>query len=872
MQFLALENKMDYSKPSIIEKKWQNLWDSRKLFSASKDKDTKKKFYVLEMFPYPSGNIHMGHLRNYTIGDVIARFFKNNQFNVLHPMGWDSFGMPAENAAIENDLNPKVWTEKNISNMKKQLKSIGLSIDWEREISTCDDKYYKHQQKLFIDLYNAGLVYKKDSYVNWDPVDETVLANEQVIDGKGWRSGALVEKKKLSQWFLKISKFSKELLNDLRKLDQWPDKVLAMQKNWIGVSEGVEIIFNISKKNKKIKIFTTRPETIFGATFIALSVEHEVSSLFESDSEFTKFKNLCIKYQEKRDSDEKFAFKTGLHVIHPFSKKEIPIFFANYVLMDYGSGAIFGCPAHDQRDYDFALKNNLDIIKVIQNTNLSSLPYCEVNKEDKMINSEFLNNLHPSEGKEKITQIIHKSKTGQKKTDFRLRDWGVSRQRYWGCPIPIIYTEDGKTVTVDEKDLPVKLPDDIDFNNSGNPLSNHPTWKNTKCSKTGKRAVRETDTLDTFFDSSWYFLRFCSPVEESIPFKEDDTNYWMPVDHYIGGVEHAILHLLYSRFFSRALKYCNYNVPEEPFKKLVTQGMVCHETFQIGYFVAQVPNITLVPTTPTKWVNPTNVFSEKDKEGNINYFTKENGKKTPVIKGRSEKMSKSKKNVVDPNSIVSDYGADTARLFMISDSPPERDLEWSIDGIKATYKFLKKIYDHLQEDFLFITELDSKIISKIKKNEIETYNLIQKTIISYTNDIKKYRFNTAVAKLREMANHALKTKMSKNLSDYCWSIFLRLISIITPHFSDELAERSGFNEVLINLKWPDFDRSDLDEKIVSIVLQVNGKKKSLIKVPFESNQEDILEIIRKDNNIPSSYYNSVKKVIFVKNRIINFVI
>ena len=854
VQFLASENNMDYSKPSIIEKKWQNLWDSRKLFTARKDK--KKKFYVLEMFPYPSGNIHMGHLRNYTIGDVIARFFKNNQFNVLHPMGWDSFGMPAENAAIENNLNPKVWTEKNISNMKKQLKSIGLSIDWEREISTCDSQYYKHQQKLFIDLYNAGLVYKKDSYVNWDPVDETVLANEQVIDGKGWRSGALVEKKKLSQWFLRISKFSKELLNDLRKLDQWPEKVRAMQKNWIGVSEGVEIIFEISEKNKKIKIFTTRPETIFGATFIALSVEHEISDLFDNDLEFVKFKDLCIKDQEKRDSEEKVAFKTGLHVIHPFNNKKIPVFFANYVLMDYGSGAIFGCPAHDKRDYDFALKNKLDIIKVIQDTNLSSLPYCETNKEDKIINSDFLNTLHPSKGKEKIIQIIEKSKVGGKKTDFRLRDWGVSRQRYWGCPIPIIYTEDGKALTVDEKDLPVKLPDDINFNISGNPLNNHPTWKNTKCYKTGKKATRETDTLDTFFDSSWYFLRFCSPIEESIPFKEDDTNYWMPVDHYIGGVEHAILHLLYSRFFSRALKYCNYNIPEEPFKKLVTQGMVCHETFK---------------TADSKWINPNNVFSEKDQKGNINYYTKENGKKTLVLKGRSEKMSKSKKNVVDPDSIISDYGADTARLFMISDSPPERDLEWSIDGIKATYKFLKKIYDHLQKDFLFIIELEPKVISKIKKEEKKTYNLIQKTIMGYTDDVKNYRFNTAVAKLREMANHALKTKMSASLSNYCWSIFLRLISIITPHFSDELAEISGYNEVLINLKWPDFDSSDLDEKIISIVLQVNGKKKFLIDAPFESDQEDILEIIRKNNNIPSSYYNNVKKVIFVKNRIINFV-
>tara|TARA_Y100000022_G_scaffold91981_1_gene79455 strand:- start:7121 stop:8707 length:1587 start_codon:yes stop_codon:yes gene_type:complete len=528
--------------------------------------------------------------------------------------------------------------------------------------------------------------------------------------------------------------------------------------------------------------------------------------------------------------------------------------------MDYGSGAIFGCPAHDQRDYDFALKNNLDIVKVIQghqDDNLSSLPYCGTNKEDKIVNSDFLDNLHPSEGKEKITQIIYKNKIGGKKTDFRLRDWGVSRQRYWGCPIPIIYREDGKTLTVEEKDLPVKLPDNINFKNSGNPLSNHPSWKNTICRKTGKKAIRETDTLDTFFDSSWYFLRFCSPIEKSVPFKENDVNYWMPVDHYIGGVEHAILHLLYSRFFSRALKHCNYNVPEEPFKKLVTQGMVCHETFK---------------TVDSKWVNPENVYSEKDKKGNINHYTKENGKVTIVLKGRSEKMSKSKKNVVDPDSIISNYGADTARLFMISDSPPERDLEWSIDGIKATYKFLKKIYDHLQKDFIFIDELNPELIYEIKEKEKQTYSLIQKTIMGYTDDIKNYRFNTAVAKLREMSNYALKTEMSKDLFNYCWSIFLRLISIITPHFCDELAEKSGFKEFLINLKWPAYDKSDLGQKNVSLVLQVNGKKKFLINAPFDSNQEDILEIIRKNNDIPSSYYTDAKKVIFVKNRIINFVV
>ena len=845
--------KMEYNKPYLIEKKWQELWASKNTFAPIKNK--KNKFYILEMFPYPSGNIHMGHLRNYTIGDVIARFYKSNNFNVLHPMGWDSFGMPAENAAIENNLNPKKWTEKNIEKMRGQLKSIGLSIDWSREISTCSEKYYLQQQKLFLDLFNVGLVYKKDSYVNWDPVDETVLANEQVIDGKGWRSGAIVEKKKLSQWFLKITDFSKELFDDLNQLESWPEKVKTMQKNWIGISEGAEISFKIQNSDKHIKVFTTRPETIFGATFLALSVEHEISKIYEDNKEFKIFKEKCLKNQKpNEDLNEKFSFKTNFFVIHPFTEKKIPVFFSNYILMDYGSGAIFGCPAHDQRDFDFAKNNKIEIIKVIDDRSNGSvdLPFCEVKKDSKMINSEFLDNLNPHQAKELSIKKLQEKKLGNKKIDYRLRDWGISRQRYWGCPIPIIYREDGKVLPVLEEDLPVKLPPNINFKNSGNPLSADSSWKFTKCKETGQKALRETDTLDTFFDSSWYYLRFCSPMETDHPFNQEDVKYWMPVDHYIGGVEHAILHLLYSRFFSRALKKCGYEIPKEPFKKLVTQGMVCHETYI---------------DENKKWVEPSKVIKKDDY-----YYYKKNGNLLSVKKGRSEKMSKSKKNVVDPSEIISLYGADTARLFMISDSPPERDLDWSIDGIKATYKFLKKIFTNLYGTFTFTEDLNDKDLKKIKISEKKTYEFIQKIIMEFSNDIKNYRFNIAVAKLREMSNYAFKNKISSELKDYFWSIFLRLFSIIIPHFCDELAKKAGFTGFLINLSWPQYDSQSINTDLVKMVIQVNGKKKSIIEVTQNLEKEKLIEIIKGNKNFSATYYFNAKKVIFVKNKIINFVI
>ena len=571
-----------------VENKWQNFWSKEKKFSAQIDYN-KKKFYCLEMFPYPSGKIHMGHVRNYTLGDVLSRYKSLQGYNVLHPMGWDSFGMPAENAAKQNNISPEEWTEKNIASMKEQLLKLGLSIDWDREISTCSEKYYKHQQEIFLDFFDKGLVYRKESYVNWDPVDKTVLANEQVIDGKGWRSGAEVERKKLNQWFFKISNFSEELLKDLNTLNGWPEKVKTMQKNWIGKSFGCEIDFKIegSSDLDKIKCYTTRPDTLFGLSFIALSVDHPLSKYYCDDKEFLKFKKACSSSGTTEESiaqAEKIGFKTDLLALNPFNEKnKVPVYFANFVLMDYGLGAVFGCPAHDQRDFDFAKKYNLKIKTVVRPIDEDKFykvvdePYTG---EGIIFNSEFLNELKaPKESINKTIQILEEKNLGRRKVNFRLKDWGISRQRYWGCPIPIAYDENNEIVKISKKDLPVKLPEDININTNGNPLESNEKWKNIEIN--GKKCIRETDTLDTFVDSSWYYLRFCSPNNKDNPFRKEDIDYWMPVDQYIGGVEHAILHLLYSRFFIRALSLNNNNIKiKEPFKGLFTQGMVCHETYK----------------------------------------------------------------------------------------------------------------------------------------------------------------------------------------------------------------------------------------------------------------------------------------------------
>ena len=757
----------------VIEKKWQEKFAKKNLYNKNG-----KKFYCLEMFPYPSGNIHMGHVRNYTIGDLVARYKYLNGFNVLHPMGWDAFGLPAENASKQNNLHPKKWTNKNIDTMKKQLKMLGLSIDWDLEISTCDKEYYRHQQELFIDFYNKGLVTRKETYVNWDPIEQTVLANEQVINGRGWRSNAVVERKKLSQWFFNITKFSDQLLEDLNSLVGWPEKVKLMQKNWIGKSIGCEINFKLIDKTETIKVFTTRPDTIFGASFIALSVDHPLNKEFISKTKFEKFLVDCNKTgttEEAIANAEKLGFDTGYFVEHPFvSGKKLPVFFANFVLMDYGSGAIFGCPAHDQRDFDFAKKYNLEIKQVVSDGEKIELKEAFTG-QGKMINSEFLNNLSVEDAKKKIIAEIEKKGFGNKKTLFRLKDWGISRQRYWGCPIPMIYLKDGSVVPVDKSELPVELPEDIDLNTKGNPLDTHHNWKKTIHKASGEEALRETDTLDTFVDSSWYFLRFCSPKHKDNPFDIAKINHWMPVDQYIGGVEHAILHLLYSRFFTRALKYQNNKFKfDEPFQGLFTQGMVCHETYK---------------DQNNQWLSPEEIEWKEDQ------YVKKNEPSNKVKVGPSESMSKSKKNVIDPEYIMDNYGADAVRLFILSDSPPEKDVQWSEEGIISSYKFIQKLWGL---NLLILKEI-KKDHPKNSSEELDIYT--QKFLKKITENLEKFSYNKIIANLYEMYSFLSKEirkpyKKEDIIKNYK-KILITMTPII-PHFASECLK-------ILNINSPDLD-------------------------------------------------------------------
>ena len=718
-----------------IEEKWIKKWDENKEFLSKTDLN-KKKYYCLEMFPYPSGKIHMGHVRNYTIGDVLARYKKMCGFNVLHPMGWDSFGMPAENAAKENNLDPKDWTEKNIATMKKQLRMLGLSIDWSKEISTCSPEYYKHQQNFFLELYKKKLVYRKESYVNWDPVDKTVLANEQIIEGKGWRSGAVVQRKKLNQWFFNISKFSNNLLDGLDGLNLWPEKVKSMQKNWIGKSLGCEINFVIegNPKVKNIKCFTTRPDTLFGFSFLALSIDHPLSKFYENDDNFLKFKNDCSKTGTTEESiaqAEKIGFKTKLVAKNPLDEKiQVPVFFANFVLMDYGFGAVFGCPAHDQRDLDFANKYKLKVTPVVQPLDLEDeikIDKVAYTGAGKIINSNFLNKLKvPDQSIPETIKILEKKNIGKKQINFRLKDWGISRQRYWGCPIPIAYDQNNEIVEIPIEDLPVKLPEKINLNTQGNPLDHQKKWKEITIN--GKKCTRETDTLDTFVDSSWYFLRFCSPEYKNYGFNDEDINYWMPVDQYIGGVEHAILHLLYSRFFMQSLRFDNKKFTHtEPFKGLFTQGMVCHETYK---------------DQNNNWLSPDEVISKDGK----NFYHKNNP--TNKIKiGPSESMSKSKKNTIDPESIIKNYGADAVRLFILSDSPPEKDIQWSDQGMQASYRFIQK--------FWLLNKKIKTIIGNNNDEEDQSKNLEEFTnsvIYKVTKSVENFKYNIIIANFYETYN------------------------------------------------------------------------------------------------------------------------
>ena len=845
---------MDRYNFKVIENKWQKIWDENEKFKSVIDKK-KNKFYCLEMFPYPSGKIHMGHVRNYTIGDVLARYKTLKGFNVMHPMGWDSFGMPAENAARQNNLDPKSWTEKNILTMKNQLKKLGLSIDWNREISTCSPEYYKHQQKLFLELYDKGLVYRKEHYVNWDPVDETVLANEQVIDGRGWRSGAIVERKKLNQWFFKISEFSNDLLEGLESLKDWPEKVKTMQRNWIGKSFGCEIDFKVNSKFPidGIKCFTTRPDTLFGMSFLALSVDHPLSKYYLKDEEFIKFRNECSKTGTTEESiaqAEKIGFKTNIVAVNPLDEKvSVPVYFANFVLMDYGFGAVFGCPAHDQRDLDFAIKYNLKILPVVMPKD--GLENKIVKKAylgpGHLYNSKFLDGLIvPDQSISKTIDYLEKEKLGVKKINFRLKDWGISRQRYWGCPIPMAYDEKGDIFKIPLKDLPVKLPEDINLQTKGNPLDHVDDWKNIKID--GKNYVRETDTLDTFVDSSWYFLRFCSSSNKLDGFSSEEVNYWLPVDQYIGGVEHAILHLLYSRFFTHAISHNNKTFNhKEPFKGLFTQGMVCHETYK---------------DQNNNWLSPEEIFSNDDK-----IFYNKNNPKEKVIIGPTESMSKSKKNTVDPENIINNYGADAVRLFILSDSPPEKDVQWSDQGMQASYKFINKLY-----------YLHQKIKSKIQESSIKEKD---KNLSEFTNrliykiekNLENFHYNVIIANLYEaynFFNKEVEKDLNKNDLYENYKKILMVMSPIIPHFSSECMEELG---IINDENWPKVEKKYLFDDKINIVIQVNGKKKLLLNLTQDINENDLIKVVKKDLKMSELLKNgTIVRTIYVKNRLINFII
>ena len=837
-----------------IERKWQDFWSKKQTFLSKKELN-KKKFFCLEMFPYPSGRIHMGHVRNYTIGDVLSRYKSLDGFNVLHPMGWDSFGMPAENAARQNNLNPKDWTEQNIKTMKNQLKQLGLSIDWDREISTCSEDYYKHQQKLFLDLYDKGLVYRKESYVNWDPIDKTVLANEQVIDGRGWRSGVEVQRKKLNQWFFKISNFSQELLEDLKILNEWPEKVKTMQKNWIGKSYGCEINFNIEglKDVKTITCYTTRPDTLYGLSFLALSIDHPISGFYSDNEDFMNFKNECSKAGTTEESiaqAKKIGFKTNLVAKNPFNENiKVPVYFANFVLMDYGLGAVFGCPAHDQRDLDFAKKYNLSIKPVVKPTN--SDENFKINNEaytgpGTLINSDFLNGLIvPDQSINVAIKMIEEKKLGKKKINYRLKDWGISRQRYWGCPIPIAYDEHDNIVKIPLDELPVKLPEKVDFNSNGNPLDNINDWKNIVIN--GKKCRRETDTLDTFVDSSWYFLRFCSPNKIDGPFNTDDVNYWMPVDQYIGGIEHAILHLLYSRFFIKAINFNDNQMKfKEPFNGLFTQGMVCHETYKDDF---------------NNWLSPKEVFSDNGKD----YFLLKNPEKKIKV-GPSEAMSKSKKNTIDPENMINEYGADSIRFFILSDSPPEKDIQWSEEGMVSAFKYVQKFW-LLNNKIIEICRLNESNIEK----EIDFF--VNQQIEKINQALKNFRYNILISTYHEIYSFFFKianqNKNYTNLKENFQKVLIVMLPVM-PHLASECLDKLNYKK---KIKWPRVLTKFLKKDKIEIVIQINGKKRNTIQVEENIDEKILTEKIKKNKLVDKYIKNGVLiKTIFVKDRLINFIL
>ncbi|MCC8372324.1 MAG: class I tRNA ligase family protein [Rickettsia endosymbiont of Pseudomimeciton antennatum] len=930
-----------------IEKKWQEIWLEEKAFAAQNDSD-KPKYYVLEMLPYPSGKIHVGHVRNYSIGDCIARFMKSQGYNVLHPMGWDAFGLPAENAAINNNSNPKDWTYSNIATMRNQLKSIGFSYDWSREITTCDPDYYKHEQKFFLELYQRGLAYQKESLVNWDPVDNTVLANEQVVDSRGWRSGALVEKRHLKQWFLKITNYAEELLNEISKLDFWPDSVKSMQEKWIGKSEGVNFTFKIKDHQASIEVFSTRPETIFGASFVAIAYNHPIigqlvdktKDIYSNDlenwnvkqgvsersvvnlrehansppfcgansskhSSIASFIEKCSQLHTNAaiDKAEKEGVFTNLLAIHPFDPTIIiPVVITNFVLMDYGTGAVFGCPAHDERDHALAKKMGLPIKQVVKNIQVdvySEDVYSEPYTGDGiMINSDFLNDLTIQDAKQKSIEELEKRGLGKRTINYRLKDWGVSRQRYWGCPIPIIYCSTCGTVPVAEEELPITLPSDVTFCGHGNPLDLHPTWKHTNCPKCHKQAIRETDTLDTFFESSWYFTRYCSVAAKDITDKQA-CDYWLPVDQYIGGIEHAVMHLLYSRFFTKVMNEQGYLSIREPFINLLTQGMVLHATYK---------------DANNNWLYPDEVIKQSDK-----WVNKNTGEE--VLQGRIEKMSKSKKNVVDLESILTKHSADAIRLFVLSDSPPEKDFEWSANGLEGCSRFISKL-ENMAEILINseITEGSSNKSNKLTK-------ITHYTIKYVTEEIKDFKLNKAIARMRELFN-ALSDEISKGKEanrplaklayaeefegdaerrtaaysnvredsstastyklpaevEFCkrsnidsvkegFNILIMLLNPFIPHITEEIWQKLGNKERLYQTAWSSFDESLLELESYIMAIQINGKLRATHEFANVTSNIEIQNIVMQLPEIQKHLNGKEpKKIIIIPSKIVNIVV
>ncbi len=854
------------------EPHWQKVWAENRTFAASED-TSKPKYYVLEMFPYPSGRIHMGHVRNYTMGDVLARYKRAMGFNVLHPMGWDAFGMPAENAAMERNVHPKSWTYENIETMRRQLKSMGLSLDWEREFATCDSEYYRHEQEMFIDFLEAGLAERKTSVVNWDPVDQTVLANEQVIDGRGWRSGAAVEQRELAQWFLKITDYSQELLDALDTLDGWPEKVRLMQRNWIGRSEGLRFRFELEDEDgnlldDKLTVYTTRHDTIFGATFCALSPDHPmVRGMADQDGAISAFRAECAALgtsEEAIERAEKKGIPLGLYARHPYRQGvRVPVYAANFVLMGYGEGAIFGCPGHDQRDFDFARKYGLDVIPVVAPADADPATF-EIADEaylDKdgagvvMINSDFLNGMTVDDAKQEIADRMEAAGTGERRVNFRLRDWGVSRQRYWGCPIPVIHCADCGAVPVPKQDLPVTLPEDVSFTEPGNPLNRHPHWKHVACPSCGKPAIRETDTFDTFIDSAWYFARFCSP-RAAAPVDADAVAYWMPVDQYIGGIEHAILHLLYARFYTRAMHKTGHGTIDEPFASLFTQGMVIHETYR---------------AEDGEWVEPANA---EQVEG----AWREIGTGRPLTAGPAEKMSKSKRNVVDPEQILEQYGADTARWFMLSDTPPERDIEWTEGGVEGAWRFTQRIW-RLVNDTTQLELTGDTAPSEMSGEVVAVRRATHQTLHTVSQDIEALRFNRAIARIYELSN-VLNTAVQKAKGDdaMAWAVregvvvMVQIFAPMMPHLAEECWKLLGYESLIAQTPWPQADAALLTTDSVTIAVQVNGKRRDEISLPKGTAKEEIeASVLQLDNVLRAVGDKSIRKVIVVPDRIVNVV-